>query len=209
MISIFNKKLIAAIILASSLLFISGCSGISDKSKTSLNDTKVKSTTASDKNNSKSANNSEDNNKSGQTSSQNNTSQGKSVSSGSSVNDQNVSKKVKDYILNGQNDKSEAQKIKWSKTFLDEVDIDSLYKMYKANGGKADDIESFAVYITQNAPISSNWQELFKKDLKDTYGEDVVKLVDLGNNLYQAYVMKDGSEVPYVAVSARTGYFHG
>ncbi|OOM69432.1 hypothetical protein [Clostridium sp. BL-8] len=123
--------------------------------------------------------------------------------------EQNISEKVKEYIINGQEDKSEAGKIKWSKTFLNRVDIKSLYKQYIANGGNADDVESFAMYITLNAPIQKDWEDLFKKDLYDTYEEKVVKLEPLQDDLYQAYVIKEGKEVPYVVVSARTGYFHG
>lgn len=123
--------------------------------------------------------------------------------------EQNISEKVKNYIISGQGDKPEAQKIKWSKTFLNQVDIESLYKKYIANGGRADDLESFAKYMTLNAPIPSNWQELFKKDLYETYGEKVVKIEHLRDDLYQAYVEKNGSQVPYVVVSSRTGYFHG
>lgn len=125
------------------------------------------------------------------------------------INYGDIAEKVKNYIINGQENKSEADKIKWSKTFLNRVDIESLYKQYIANGGNADDLESFAGYITLNAPIPSDWEDLFKKDLYDTYGEKVVRLEHLNGDLYQAYIEKDGSEIPYVAVSSRTGYFHG
>jgi hypothetical protein len=50
--------------------------------------------------------------------------------------------------------------------------------------------------MTLNVPILSDWQELFKKELYDTYGEKIVKLEPLKGNLYQAYVLKDGSKVP-------------
>lgn len=63
--------------------------------------------------------------------------------------------------------------------------------------------------MTLNAPISNEWKDLFEKDLYDTYGEKVVRLEPLKDDLYQAYVVKDGSEVPYVVVSSKTGYFHG
>lgn len=125
------------------------------------------------------------------------------------TSENNIAEKVKNYIINGQENKSEAQKIKWSETFLNKVDIEGLYKKYTANGGKADDLESFAIYITQNAPIPNDWQDLFKKDLYDTYGEKVARLEPLKDDLYQAYVVKNGTEVPYVVVSSRTGYFHG
>lgn len=130
-----------------------------------------------------------------------------------SVNDtenlKNISEEVKNYILNGQVNKSEAEKLKWSETFLNEVDIESLYNQYLSSGGNGENIEEFANYMTLNAPILGNWEDLFKKDLYDRYSEEVVKLEQLEGDLYQAYVEKDGKEVPYVVVSSRTGYFHG
>lgn len=122
---------------------------------------------------------------------------------------ENISEKVKDYIINGQENKSEAKKLKWSKRFLNEVNIEDLYSKYIKDGGNEEDIEELATYVTLNAPILSNWEELFKKDLYDTYNEEVVKLEHLEGDLYQAYVNKNGSEVPFVVVSSRTGYFHG
>ena len=126
-----------------------------------------------------------------------------------SYSEKNISEKVTDYIINGQGNIPDADKIKWSKTFLKQVDIESLYKQYIANGGNANDLKQFAIYMTQNAPIPSNFEALFEKDLYDAFGEKVARLEHLQGDLYQAYVVKDGSEVPYVVVSSRTGYFHG
>ncbi|MBV7272125.1 hypothetical protein I6U48_04230 [Clostridium sp. PL3] len=221
---LFNKKSIATTALALSLMFAGGCSNASNKSENNLDSTKAKneansqvnSVTTSENttaaNNSNSTNKSEDNSKSNGT--PENTPKEKTSSSSSNVKDkasseQNITEKVKNYIINGQGNKPEALKINWSKTFLDKVDVESLYKKYIANGGRADDLESFASYMTLNAPIPANWQELFEKDLYDTYGEKVVRLEHLQDDLYQAYIVKNGSEVPYVAVSARTGYYHG
>lgn len=120
-----------------------------------------------------------------------------------------VVEKVKNYIINGQNDKPEALKLKWSEAFLNNVNIESLANEYVAQGGSLDNIEELADYITLNAPIMANWEELFKKDLYDKYGKEVTKIEFLEGDLYEAYVNEDGSEVPYVVVSARTGYFHG
>lgn len=129
--------------------------------------------------------------------------------SSSSVENNKNSAMVTDYIINGQGNIPESDKIKWSKTFLKQVDIESLYKQYIANGGNANDLKQFAIYMTQNAPIPSNWEALFEKDLYDAFGEKVARLEHLQGDLYQAYVVKDGSEVRYVVVSSRTGYFHG
>lgn len=137
------------------------------------------------------------------------TTQNPGSNSKTEVSEQNISGKVKDYIINGQGDKPEAGKLQWSKTFLNSVDILSLYKKYKTDGGNGQDIESFAKYMTMNAPIPSNWKEMFKKDLYNAYGQKVTRLEYLGGDMYQAYVDINGSEVPYVAVSSRTGYFHG
>lgn len=209
------KKIIISLLIAT--MFLTGCSlGESkDKSETNnkpdkettedINDTsKEKDTTVNEEDtvNKDETNKSEEEDFS-QTNS-NNTSQN---SNGLASID--ISEKVKDYIINGQNDKSEAEKYKWSTRFLNEVDIESLYNQYISAGNNAENIEDFAKYITLNAPILSNWEELFKSDLKETYGEEVVKLEHLEGDLYQAYVNKDGSEVPFVVVSSRTGYFHG
>ena len=106
-------------------------------------------------------------------------------------------------------DENMSQKVKWNARFLEEVDIDSLYNEYVANGGNAVDVEAVAKYVTENAPIPSNWQEMFKKEINSTYGEKISKVEYLEGDLYTAYVIKDGKEVPYVTVNARTGYFHG
>ena len=106
--------------------------------------------TACSSNSSNSTNNLDDNNKSSQASTKNysDTSHEKQSASKDSPKDKvspehNVTEKIKNYIINGQENKPEAQKIKWSKTFLNQVDIESLYKQYIANGGNADDLESF------------------------------------------------------------------
>ena len=124
-------------------------------------------------------------------------------------NIENISYEVKNYTIKGQDNKSEAEKLKWSKTFLDNLDINSIYSEYLSSGGTADDIEELAYYITENAPIPSDWEEMFKKDLYEKYGENLLKVEPLGNDQYQAYIEKEGKEVPYVVVSSRTGYFHG
>ena len=121
----------------------------------------------------------------------------------------NITEKVKNYIINGQDGKVESKKLKWSNTFLNKVNIEYLYNLYLSANGDSNDIEKFAEYITLNAPIPNNWEELFEKELYDTCGKEVSRLEPLGNQLYKAYVIIDGKEVPYVIVCSRTGYFHG
>lgn len=132
-----------------------------------------------------------------------------STNNNTSSSKDNITEKTKNYILGDQGNKANSEKILWSETFLNRVDIETLYKQYLANGGTAGDLENFANYMTLNAPIQSDWKSLFEKDLYDTYGQKVSRLEYIGDDMYQAYVIIDGSEVPYVGVSSRTGYFHG
>jgi|GEM_PF-4419480 hypothetical protein len=120
-----------------------------------------------------------------------------------------ITKEVKDYILTGQEDKPEALKLKWSESFLNNVNIDLLYQEYLINNGITDDIESFAEYITQNAPIPTNWEVLVKENIKNEYGNEITRMESIDGVLYQAYINYEGEEVPYVVVNSRTGYFHG
>lgn len=129
--------------------------------------------------------------------------------SNNGLTQENIGAKVKDYILNGQVNKPEASKLKWSETFLNKVDFKTLYNQFISDSGDANDLEAFAIYITFNAPISSDWQTLFEQDLYNLYGEKVTSYEYLEADSYQVYVKKDNSEVPYVVVSSRTGYFHG
>lgn len=205
------KKIIISLLIAT--MFLTACSLGESKDKSENNNKSDKETiedisdTSKEKDsteNEEDAVNNDDSNKANSNDTSSNTSQ----NSNDSVNT-DIIEKVKDYITIGQNDKSEAEKYKWSTRFLNETDIASLYDEYISAGNNAENIEDFAKYITLNAPILSNWEELFKSDLKENYGEEVVKLEHLEGDLYQAYINKDGSEVPYVVVSSRTGYFHG
>lgn len=107
--------------------------------------------------------------------------------------------------------KTNAESLNWSKRFLNQVDIKNMYKKYIAGGGNSNNVQDFAKYITSNAPAQNNWQELFEEDYYDLYGKKpkIVKFVYLGNDLYQAYINQNGSQVPFVEISSKTGYFHG
>jgi hypothetical protein len=133
----------------------------------------------------------------------------------STINYGDLTEQFKNYILNGQGNKCSADSLLWSPSFLNQInqaDIESLYKQYIANGGQANNTESFATYVTKNAPIPSNWKALFEKDYYATCKVQkytVTRYEYLGTDMYQVYVMINGKEVPDVAVSSRTGYFHG
>jgi hypothetical protein len=116
---------------------------------------------------------------------------------------------TKEYLMHGQDDKPEAGKLHWTQEFLDQVDIEAVYAQYLTDGGAADDVLSFAAYLTENAPVPDNWKELFEANLLIEYDVVPSRYEDLGDGYYQVYVIIDGNEVPYVGLNARTGYFHG
>ena len=116
---------------------------------------------------------------------------------------------VTDFILNGQQELPEAERILWSESFLKALDFAPLYESYLAAGGDGGDEKAFASYITENAPIPENWKALFEQDLLNGYGKTVERYEELDNDMYQVYVIINNESVPYVAVNCRTGWYHG
>lgn len=53
------------------------------------------------------------------------------------------------------------------------------------------------------------WKIEFEKSLFENYGVTPDHYEDLGNGVYQVYVVINGSVVPYVAVDSATGDYHG
>ena len=202
------KKSMICLLVATMLLSACSLKDSQDTNNSTKND-KVNEVAIEDDDKKDTTENTEDVANENQTASNSNNASEEINKPSDNISEDNISEKVKDYILNGQEDKSEAEKLKWSNAFLNQVDIEALYNQYISEGGNAEDIKKIAEYITTNAPIQDDWEELFKNELFDVYGQEVVKLEHLEGDLYQAYVNIDGSEVPYVTVSARTGYFHG
>lgn len=120
-----------------------------------------------------------------------------------------MSRQVTEYILHGQDDIPEASQLKWSEIFLDQVDIEQLYESYLYEYESRDNINDFAAYLTNNAPVSDNWKELFADDLLQAYEQIPIRYEQLDDYNYQVYVKIDNIEVPYVVINSRTGYFHG
>lgn len=187
------KKLFLFLILTS--FFIIGCSSDDSKMKVNQLTDDTFNSTQSETTNSKL----ED---------EKNTTENNADANENTPDNSDITQKTKDYILHGQDKKPEAEKIKWTETFLNEVNIDEVYQEYIDTGGTVD-MQSFAQYLTFNAPIPDNWQDLVATDLFNTYNKKISHIEHLQDDLYQVYIEIDGSDVPYVVVNSRTGYFHG
>lgn len=55
----------------------------------------------------------------------------------------------------------------------------------------------------------NNWKIDFEKSLLENYNVTPSRYEDLGDGIYQVYVVIDGKEVPYVTVDSKTGKYHG
>ena len=122
-------------------------------------------------------------------------------------NNLNLSNETIEYLLNGQENVRESERLNWNPTFLRLVNLASLHQEFVASGGSSENMEAFAAFVTENAPIQENWQELFKADFLETTGIQITNLTALGNDRYRAYIEENGIEVPEVIVSARTGFY--
>ena len=56
---------------------------------------------------------------------------------------------------------------------------------------------------------SDDWKKKFEESLMENYGVTVDHYEDLGDGVYQVYVVIDGKTVPYVTVDSKTGDYHG
>lgn len=194
---------------AFSLLFLvfllSGCSveNSKDSNKPVANSTGTQAVTK----------NNVDSSKEASTTATNNLFQQKDTNSNDNIKNesnkkQSFTERVKDYISKDQIHSLEERQVKWSRMFLNRLDMEGLYKKYLSDGGEAENVESFIKYMTANAPIPKDWEKLVTKDIYNTYEQNVTEIEHFKDDLYRTYITKNGYKVPYVVVSARTGYFH-
>ena len=128
---------------------------------------------------------------------------------------------IKNYILNVQASDTISLHFEWDESFLEQLtaeDIEDVYQAFLEAGGVDNDMESFATYLSSHAPIYRNWQKLAVAVVERTHEGEVVRFEHLGEvtcasghlytDLYTAYIDIDGSEVPIVTISSRTGAIH-
>jgi hypothetical protein len=117
--------------------------------------------------------------------------------------------RTRDFILVGQTDRPEASQYHWTEEFLNLLDMESLYRSYVAAGAKADDVEGFAEYLTENSPVPDNWKDIFEAGFAEVYDLKIVRYEPIKDTYYKVYVELNGEKVPYAIVNSRTGYYHG
>lgn len=78
--------------------------------------------------------------------------------------------------------------------------LDTIETIYEAVGSPTIEIET---------TTSEAWKKEFEQSLLDNYGMTPDHYEDLGDGVYQVYVIIDGKSVPYVTVDSKTGDYHG
>lgn len=125
--------------------------------------------------------------------------------------DGDIAFEARNYIMNGQNDLSNAEAFYWDETLLSGLSnetINSLYASFVADGGNRYSIVAFTEYMFYNAPVQPNWKEVFEKSFKESWRNKTISHYEYWDNGYcSVYVI--GSDVPIVNVNMRTGYYSG
>jgi len=112
-----------------------------------------------------------------------------------------------DFLLHGQDDKTEMERLNWNEGFLNKLDLSALHQQFVDGGGNPEDVENFAIFLTHNAPILDTWQQEFRLQAFTDFQVEITRLEPVGGDDYKAYTVDNGNEVPFAVVSARTGYF--
>lgn len=112
-----------------------------------------------------------------------------------------------DYLLNGQAEKPEVERLNWNEGFLNKLDLTALHQQFVDGGANPEDVENFAIWLTRNAPIQETWEQEFRLQAFSEYQAEITRLESIGGDDFQAYTTVNGVETPFAIVSSRTGYF--
>jgi len=114
---------------------------------------------------------------------------------------------TKDYLLNGQMEKPEVERLNWNEGFLNKLDLTALHQQFVDGGANPEDVENFAIWLTHNAPIQETWEQEFRLQAFSQYQVEITRVEPIGGDDFQAYTTQNGVETPFAIVSSRTGYF--
>ena len=112
-----------------------------------------------------------------------------------------------DYLLYGQDEKPESERLNWNEGFLHNLDLTALHQQFVDGGADPEDMENFALFLTHNAPILENWEQEFRLQAFTRYQVQISRIESIGGDDFQTYRLENGDEVPFAIVSARTGHY--
>lgn len=113
-----------------------------------------------------------------------------------------------------------AKGVNWTENFYDNLTAEEIWNVieeYKQmNNGEEGTFFDQAIYLTVNAPIKDNWEELFLENWNNSpYADDneIETMIDKGDAvwIYTDKLPYTGGKdnYPFITVFKRTGFWHG
>ncbi|MEK4973686.1 hypothetical protein NSQ89_15110 [Niallia sp. FSL R7-0648] len=120
----------------------------------------------------------------------------------------------------GSSDYVYAKGVNWTENFFDNLTAEEIWNVieeYKEiNNGEEGTLFDQASYLTVNAPIKDNWEELFLENWnKSSYsdGNEIETMIDKGDSvwIYTDTLPYTGEKdnYPFITLFKRTGFWHG
>jgi hypothetical protein len=134
-----------------------------------------------------------------------------------------LKEKMRTYIFDEYMGSSEyvyAEGVNWTENFYDNLTAEEIWNVieeYKQmNNGEEGTFFDQAIYLTVNAPIKDNWEELFLENWnKSSYsdGNEIETMIDKGDSvwIYTDTLPYTGEKdnYPFLTLFKRTGFWHG
>lgn len=145
---------------------------------------------------------------------------------GTGLDSQEIKEATVDWLMNKGNDEQVAfaEKLKKVDDAYHELLGDNAQELLKSaacentsypwSDGSVETIEAVMDAVglrpyEKSSMESEDWKITFEESLMANYQVTVDHYEDLGDGVYQVYVMIDGKSVPYVTVDSKTGDYHG
>ena len=118
-----------------------------------------------------------------------------------------MAQRVVAYILTGQGQVPEGDRLQWNESFLTQLNLEELYIHYLNGGNPRGDVVAFANFITEEAPIRPTWEIDIQLYMFRTHGTETTRFESLETGMYQAFTEENGIELPFAMVNPRTGHY--
>ncbi|MEK3993045.1 hypothetical protein [Robertmurraya sp. FSL R5-0851] len=134
-----------------------------------------------------------------------------------------LKEKLRTYIFveyMGSSDYVYAKGVNWTENYYDNLTAEEIWNVIeeykKMNNGEEGTLFDQASYLSVNAPIKDNWEELFLENWENSsYAEDnqIETMIDKGDSvwIYTDNMPYTGEEdnYPFITLFKRTGNWHG
>lgn len=136
---------------------------------------------------------------------------------------EDLKEKLRTYIFveyMGSSDYVYAKGVNWTENYYDNLTAEEIWNVIeeykKMNNGEEGTLFDQASYLSVNAPIKDNWEELFLENWNSSpYAKDnqIETMIDKGDSvwIYTDNMPYTGEEdnYPFITLNKRTGYWHG